>query len=235
VPLDESLGIHLHEECRRFWLRRERPDLLRFRRVTVPRDTTPCAQCSRPGYLPNEVWGLVDTTDKRDVWPVPLHEDCAAAWFTGNRADARLPRERQPQPTDTPDVPALAARPQEPYPRAPDLQALVERFGGYHLITPEAWAEHDAAMAQWHRARRTHTAGCLYEGRKPETKTKPKPKQNRALRARWRRHCLRKRGIEPPPAPGREQLSPGPSLADELGMRTLEEILEELRAEDAAA
>jgi hypothetical protein len=174
VPLDDALGIHLHEECRRFWLRRERPDLLRFRRVSVPPATAACAQCGRPGHLPNEVWSLVDTTDKRDVWPVPLHEDCAAEWFASNRADARSPREPRPQPIDAPVVPAPAVRPQEPYPRAPDLQALVEKFGGYHLITPEAWAAHDAAMAKWHRDRRTHTAGCLCEGRKPQTKPKPK-------------------------------------------------------------
>ena len=60
------------------------------------------------------------------------------------------------------------------YPQAPDLQALVEKFGGYHKITPEAWAEHDAAMAQWHRDRRLFTCGSLIEGRKPAEKPKPK-------------------------------------------------------------
>jgi hypothetical protein len=45
------------------------------------------------------------------------------------------------------------------YPQAPDLQALVEEFSGYHNITPEAWVEHDAAMAAWHRARRIYTCG----------------------------------------------------------------------------
>jgi hypothetical protein len=60
------------------------------------------------------------------------------------------------------------------YPQAPDLQALVEKFGGYHKITPEAWAEHDAAMAQWHRDRRLFTCGSIIEGRKPAEKPKPK-------------------------------------------------------------
>jgi hypothetical protein len=35
-----------------------------------------------------------------------------------------------------------------------DLGALVERHGGYERITPEAWAEHDRAMADWHERRR---------------------------------------------------------------------------------
>jgi hypothetical protein len=35
----------------------------------------------------------------------------------------------------------------------PDLQALVRRFGDYSAITPEAWAEHEAAMEAW-QARR---------------------------------------------------------------------------------
>ena len=32
---------------------------------------------------------------------------------------------------------------------APSLQNLVERHGTYADITPEAWAEYDAAMAKW--------------------------------------------------------------------------------------
>jgi hypothetical protein len=35
----------------------------------------------------------------------------------------------------------------------PDLQALVDRFGGYDKITPEAWAEHDAAVARYRAAK----------------------------------------------------------------------------------
>jgi hypothetical protein len=49
------------------------------------------------------------------------------------------------------------------YPRAPDLQALVERFGGYAKIPAEAWKEYDAAMAQWHIDRRIHTSGHIVE------------------------------------------------------------------------
>jgi len=29
------------------------------------------------------------------------------------------------------------------------VQELVARYGGYDRITPEAWAQHDAAMAKW--------------------------------------------------------------------------------------
>jgi len=34
-------------------------------------------------------------------------------------------------------------------PVAPDLQALVARFGGYHRIPPEAWAQHDQELAAY--------------------------------------------------------------------------------------
>ena len=61
------------------------------------------------------------------------------------------------------------------YPPAPSLQELVERFGGYGRITPQAWAEFDAAMAQWHIDRRLFTTGGYIEGRlKPEKKPRTK-------------------------------------------------------------
>jgi hypothetical protein len=41
---------------------------------------------------------------------------------------------------------------------APDLQQLVERFGGYDKITAEAWAAYDAAMAEWQLMRRAERA-----------------------------------------------------------------------------
>jgi hypothetical protein len=47
------------------------------------------------------------------------------------------------------------------YPKAPDLQELVEKHGGYDRITEEAWARFDHDMAEWHRARRIHTAGYV--------------------------------------------------------------------------
>jgi hypothetical protein len=56
------------------------------------------------------------------------------------------------------------------FPPAPDLQTLVERFGGYDKITPERWAEHDEAMHQWHRTRPLFTCGLVYQGRKPRAK-----------------------------------------------------------------
>jgi hypothetical protein len=37
---------------------------------------------------------------------------------------------------------------------APDLHALVERHGGYERIPPEAWAQHDQAMAEWQERQR---------------------------------------------------------------------------------
>lgn len=43
---------------------------------------------------------------------------------------------------------------------APDLQELVARHGGYDKIPPEAWAEHDRAMADWQARRRTRSAGA---------------------------------------------------------------------------
>ena len=63
------------------------------------------------------------------------------------------------------------------YPQAPSLQALVEKFGGYHNITPQAWAEHDESMRQWHIARRIYTVGCVIA-----EKLKPKRKRARATR-----------------------------------------------------
>ena len=36
----------------------------------------------------------------------------------------------------------------------PDLQKLVEVFGGYDTIPPEAWVEFDASIAAYHRHRR---------------------------------------------------------------------------------
>ena len=43
----------------------------------------------------------------------------------------------------------------------PDLQALVVRFGTYDKITPEAWAGHDAALAEFRlRVRLGIGRGC---------------------------------------------------------------------------
>jgi hypothetical protein len=40
---------------------------------------------------------------------------------------------------------------------APNLQALVEQFDGYHLIPPEAWAQYDAELGiAWQRLMRLH-------------------------------------------------------------------------------
>jgi hypothetical protein len=31
----------------------------------------------------------------------------------------------------------------------PDLQDLVRKYGGYHLIPPEAWTQYDQALVNW--------------------------------------------------------------------------------------
>jgi hypothetical protein len=36
----------------------------------------------------------------------------------------------------------------------PDLQTLIALHGGYDRVRPEAWAEFDQAMAEWHLRRR---------------------------------------------------------------------------------
>jgi hypothetical protein len=47
---------------------------------------------------------------------------------------------------------------------APDLQELVGCHGGDDKITPEAWAEYDRAMADWHERRRTRRVVVRGEG-----------------------------------------------------------------------
>ena len=42
---------------------------------------------------------------------------------------------------------------------APHLQELVRKHGGYDKISPEAWAEHDRAMAEWQERRRAGSEG----------------------------------------------------------------------------
>jgi hypothetical protein len=37
----------------------------------------------------------------------------------------------------------------------PDLQALMQRWGGYDHISLQAWNEYDQAMAEWRRAYRS--------------------------------------------------------------------------------
>jgi hypothetical protein len=60
------------------------------------------------------------------------------------------------------------------YPQAPDLGQLVAKFGGYHLITPEAWADHHEAMRQWHIARRRFTCCGRVVGYAQKSKRKRK-------------------------------------------------------------
>jgi hypothetical protein len=57
---------------------------------------------------------------------------------------------------------------------APDLQQRIARFGGYGNSSPEAWAEHDEAVAKWHRDRRIYSFNRYWEGKKPQAKPKPK-------------------------------------------------------------
>ena len=52
---------------------------------------------------------------------------------------------------------------------APDLQALISKHGGYDRIPPEAWAQHDQAMADWQERRRRRGRG----GQAGETRPDP--------------------------------------------------------------
>jgi hypothetical protein len=49
------------------------------------------------------------------------------------------------------------------YPTPPNLQDLVAEHGGYDKIKPAAWADFDKRMAAWHRARRIHAVGYVFE------------------------------------------------------------------------
>jgi hypothetical protein len=71
-------GVHLHPECRRFWLHHNRSELNRFRRVGVPRQGTTCQHC---GSTEGEVWWLRDMTAPEDEPARLLHEHCAADAF----------------------------------------------------------------------------------------------------------------------------------------------------------
>jgi hypothetical protein len=61
---------------------------------------------------------------------------------------------RDPNPNSTP-----SARQQEEDRQPPDLQKLVEAFGGYRNITPEAWAQWDAENKLYDERMRS---GCFY-------------------------------------------------------------------------
>jgi hypothetical protein len=50
-------------------------------------------------------------------------------------------------------LPPAPAPPPSSSAKPPDLQDLIGRFGGYANIPPEAWVEHDRAMAAWKQAR----------------------------------------------------------------------------------
>jgi len=50
--------------------------------------------------------------------------------------------------------------------KGPDLQDLVARYGGYHLITPVAWAEHDRAVEEYN---------CLMRAGLLEIEDEPQP------------------------------------------------------------
>lgn len=51
-----------------------------------------------------------------------------------------------------------ARLPSAPYPEEPDLDALINTFGSYSAVP---WGLFDAAMEEWHRARRIHTVGFV--------------------------------------------------------------------------
>jgi len=51
------------------------------------------------------------------------------------------------------------------YPRPPDLQIWIAKYGGYWKIPWHLW---DEAMAVWQFTRRRYTAGTVIEGRKED-------------------------------------------------------------------
>jgi hypothetical protein len=70
-------GVHLHPECRRFWLADNRVGRDRFRKVAETPPGTHCVCCHSPA---GEVSRIKDTHvvgGKSE----PLHERCAPEWF----------------------------------------------------------------------------------------------------------------------------------------------------------
>ena len=63
--------------------------------------------------------------------------------------------------------------PLDDWPNPPSLQKLIEECGGYNKISPERWAEFDAAMEMWKarfRAGELHRIELTDTGRTPTTK-----------------------------------------------------------------
>jgi hypothetical protein len=67
-------------------------------------------------------------------------------------------------------------------PPAPDLQALVEKHGGYHCIPRDAWAEHFNKMIDvqvWLTMRHFPPKSCIYSGVKLKPYIRPRHKRDR--------------------------------------------------------
>jgi hypothetical protein len=101
-----------------------------------------CGQAEAPGAV------VVPFGIRPVTW---LHGECWPAWFQGRRAQAIEAVQREcGRPIEVPDqaVSMIAAAP-----APPNLQQLAERHGGHDRIPPEAWAEHDAAVARYRTAK----------------------------------------------------------------------------------
>jgi putative DNA primase/helicase len=70
-------GVHLHEQCRKFWLRHNRVSRERFRKVTETLPGTHCVHCHKPD---GEVWRIKDGHVVGGQ-SEPLHEHCASRFF----------------------------------------------------------------------------------------------------------------------------------------------------------
>ena len=61
--------------------------------------------------------------------------------------------------------------------RAPDLQKLVNTFGGVDQIPPEMWAKYDAAIREW---RNEHRDKVREEQFRNQGGAKPQPRRKKA-------------------------------------------------------
>jgi Protein of unknown function (DUF3631) len=69
-------GVHLHEQCRRFWLKGHRVGRDRFRKVGDCAPGTHCALCHSPGEV--ALWRDTHIVGRSAV---QLHEACAPKWW----------------------------------------------------------------------------------------------------------------------------------------------------------
>ena len=98
---------------------------------------------------PTHAWSgndaIVHFKEQYRLQPMETLKECYRGWWRHHGLEAKPAR-----PIPIPD-PLISPEPDPRFPRPPDLQEWVERYGGYWNIP---WAEWDAAMQEWHRQRR---------------------------------------------------------------------------------